>query len=196
MTDVAGGIRAEAQQTKRLAAAIAKHTGFVDAYALWKAQLMKSQMIVLTYHGIEAGQDEFSQRDAITAQSFKKYARIVQSVQEREPLRKKALCVTIDDGYKDSYTCAYPIFRKYGVPATIFLATGHVDGDLFWWDKVKYIVHHTSVTQFELDELGSHSLKSSLEKRRVSYLLMERLKDIPQERKTQLVQKHLCSGYS
>lgn len=35
--------------------------------------------------------------------------------------------VTFDDGYKDNYTNAYPILRKYNIPATFFITTGYIN---------------------------------------------------------------------
>lgn len=52
------------------------------------------------------------------------------------------IAITFDDGYIDNYKQAYPILKKYGVPATIFVTTGYVGSSkLFWWDKVYQMVN-------------------------------------------------------
>jgi len=40
-----------------------------------------------------------------------------------EPLPRKAVIITIDDGYKSIYDAAYPILKKYAFPATVFIYT-------------------------------------------------------------------------
>jgi peptidoglycan/xylan/chitin deacetylase (PgdA/CDA1 family) len=47
-----------------------------------------------------------------------------------ETLPSRAIAVTIDDGYEDAYTHAYPILREFGVPAAVFLPTGFIGTDL------------------------------------------------------------------
>lgn len=37
--------------------------------------------------------------------------------------------ITLDDGFKNNYTCAYPILRKYGVPATIFVIVDRLESN-------------------------------------------------------------------
>ncbi|RZK24662.1 MAG: hypothetical protein EOO56_00540 [Hymenobacter sp.] len=49
--------------------------------------------------------------------------------------RKYAL-ITFDDGYYNN-RLALPILRQFGVPATFFISTHHVQaGEAFWWDVV------------------------------------------------------------
>ena len=41
-------------------------------------------------------------------------------------LGKKYLCITMDDGYFSNYDLAYPLFKKYRVPASVFAVTDYV----------------------------------------------------------------------
>lgn len=44
-----------------------------------------------------------------------------------KPLPAKPILLTFDDGYKDNYTIAYPILKKYKFKATIFVITNFID---------------------------------------------------------------------
>lgn len=48
---------------------------------------------------------------------------------------------TIDDGYLDNYTLAYPVFKRYNVPFTIFIATDFIDRKaILWWDTIEELI--------------------------------------------------------
>lgn len=49
-------------------------------------------------------------------------------------LDKPFIVFTLDDGYLDNYTQAYPIFKKYDVPFAVNITTNFPDGEaLLWW---------------------------------------------------------------
>jgi peptidoglycan/xylan/chitin deacetylase (PgdA/CDA1 family) len=43
----------------------------------------------------------------------------------RRPLRRDACVLTFDDGYRDFYTRAFPILRRRGLPASVFIVSDH-----------------------------------------------------------------------
>ncbi len=47
-------------------------------------------------------------------------------------LPDNAVAITLDDGFEDNYTQAFPMLQKYGMPASIFLATGTMGATNQW----------------------------------------------------------------
>jgi peptidoglycan/xylan/chitin deacetylase (PgdA/CDA1 family) len=70
-----------------------------------------------------------------------------------------AVIVTLDDGYRDTYTHAFPVLRKYGIPATVYLIVHSVEtGELPWYDRVFLAAQVTDKKFLELDALGRCSV--------------------------------------
>lgn len=47
---------------------------------------------------------------------------------------KKQIVFTLDDGYKDNYEIAYPIFKKYNLPFTVYITTSFPQNEsILWW---------------------------------------------------------------
>lgn len=62
--------------------------------------------------------------------------------------------LTVDDGYKDFYTVAYPKLKQYGVPATFFIVVDFVDGAWLWWDRIRFALDHAETTRTDLEWKG------------------------------------------
>ncbi|GAB6155311.1 polysaccharide deacetylase family protein [Desulfosporosinus burensis] len=53
-------------------------------------------------------------------------------------LPPKPFVITFDDGYVDNYTTAFPIMKKYGFTATVFMVSSYIDGEGFLsWAQLK-----------------------------------------------------------
>lgn len=44
--------------------------------------------------------------------------------------------ITFDDGYADVLHKACPVLKRLGCPATLFVTTGTLDQEAFWWDRL------------------------------------------------------------
>jgi peptidoglycan/xylan/chitin deacetylase (PgdA/CDA1 family) len=88
----------------------------------------------------------------------------------RNDLPDKAVVVTFDDGYRDNYVHAFSILQRYGIPATIFLATGAIgSGKMIWHDRVFRAFRKTKVAALEgLPGIENKPPVRTLEERRVA----------------------------
>ncbi len=57
-------------------------------------------------------------------------SQLVGRLTRRETIEDKTIALTFDDGYRDNYDMAWPILKKYDFPATIFMPTALMDGEL------------------------------------------------------------------
>ena len=89
---------------------------------------------------------------------------MMDALENGTPLPEKPVIITFDDGYADNYEYAYPILKKYGFKATIFLIYDFTNTypNYLTWDqiaemKASGLVHFEShtMTHANLAELTS-----------------------------------------
>ncbi len=115
---------------------------------------------VLAYHRVIPRADEdrsFVQPGMyVTGESFRMQMRYLQARYRVVPLDElvslkggNACAITFDDGWRDTYTTAFPILREHGLPATVFVATNLVgSGRWPWPDRICFYIHRASPIAF------------------------------------------------
>lgn len=77
---------------------------------------------------------------------------LVNAIKNHSDLSPKSIVITLDDGYENAYTYAYPIAQKYNMVINLMIVTGLVGNqDFLTWDQVKemknsglvYFTNHT-----------------------------------------------------
>ena len=94
-------------------------------------------------------QMEFLARNGYTVISLERLQRFLAG---KEAVPAKSVVVTIDDGYRSTYEIAWPVLKKFGFPATVFLYTDFVGAsDAMTWAQMK------TMTDSKLITLQPHS---------------------------------------
>jgi peptidoglycan/xylan/chitin deacetylase (PgdA/CDA1 family) len=104
------------------------------------------------------------------------------ALQAGRSLPKNAVALTFDDGYASNHHLALPILQACGLPATVFLTTGFVDGrDSLWFQCLDHALATTKQPRLAID-IGDKSLKLDLRsnhaRRSALQQLLARLKRI------------------
>ena len=144
---------------KYLWAEIGATTSLSDFYLRARHRYSNSQsVVILLYHrvipsdklsevfsspAIVVFQDTFEKQIRFLLQNYK-----VMSLYEffdlylqNSPFPQKTAVLTFDDGWSDNYVYAFPILKKYNIPATIFLTTGFMGNtSTFWQEKLMFLL--------------------------------------------------------
>ena len=123
---------------------------------------------ILMYHSVNAVAPP-ENRLVVSAASFERQMRflkehrynvvsleaIAELIREKKKIPDRTLAITFDDGYKDNYTYAFPILKKYSLPATVFIIVNEVNrlqNDRLNWSQIKEMHDSGLIT------IGSHCL--------------------------------------
>jgi peptidoglycan/xylan/chitin deacetylase (PgdA/CDA1 family) len=106
----------------------------------------RSKMVVVAFHRVNDSLPE--EGLTFSSRKFERFCEFFRSQFEVIPLSEQVagsnagkdmggtLSITLDDGYRDNFEVAAPILRKFGLPATFFVATGFIGTQtVAFWDR-------------------------------------------------------------
>ena len=99
-------------------------------------------------------------------------------------LPPRAASITFDDGYADNHDLALPVLRRHGLPATVFVANGYLDGGRMFNDSVIETLRRAPEGTLDLrDTVGGHlgvfELSTAETRRRAIGALLHAIKPWP-----------------
>lgn len=114
---------------------------------------------------------------------------VVTAVRTGRTLPQRAVLITFDDAYRDFADNAWPILRKYGLPATVFVATDYPDHPehSYWWDRLYGAISRARVPSIPAAGLGTLRLDTPEYRLESLRLLQERVKRLPHDDAMHLV---------
>ena len=112
---------------------------------------------------------------------------------EHQSVTAGGVAITFDDGYRDNYTLAFPILKRYQVPATFFICPALVESRSgYWWDDIYELFRNTKEGTLNLDHVLGKTIKGVItghdrlslmtkaDKLHVAQQTVDRFKDLDQ----------------
>jgi len=176
-------------------------TRFWKMFRLWN----KGRLAILMYHGVtdqslpvwaQVQKDEFELQMQYVSENCKpiSFEQAVKYIRGKIKFPDNSVVITFDDGFKNNFTSAYPILKKYNIPATIFITTSMVDKDnqyegMIWPDYVQSLFLETNKTKIEISQLktGILPLNTVQDKIAAKNNICSLLKRIPSDQKYKLI---------
>lgn len=91
---------------------------------------------------------------------FISLSQLLDHLETDTPLAADSVVITMDDGYQDNYTLALPVLKKYGIPATLYVATSFIESKkLLPMDRIELAIRTTGLNKLEWPFLSGAPIK-------------------------------------
>ncbi len=124
---------------------------------------------ILTYHSIDdsgsvisTSREKFQQQmQYLSDKSFQiiSLKDILTCIKEKQPFPEKAVAITFDDGFKSNYEVAFPILKKFGYTATIFMVSGRCGYNNKWLGQLDEIPVMDLLEWDEITEMSDYGIE-------------------------------------
>ncbi len=161
----------------------------------------KGRLSILIYHRVLPEQD-FMRPNEPTVDAFNWHMQLISKffsplglaealdLMEKGKLPDNAICVTFDDGYADNEQYALPILKKWGVPATVFVSTGFINGGRMWNDTVVEALRQMD-EEICLSSVGlkTYETKTNDQKREAAYDIITHIKHMEADKRLDITKQ-------
>lgn len=123
---------------------------------------------ILMYHSVNTGAAK-ENRLVVSPETFEWQVRFLKErrynvvtleelsslIRAKKKIPDKTVAITLDDGYRDNFTYAFPVLKKYGLRATFFIIVnevGRMQGDRLNWEQLRKMQDSGLIT------IGSHAV--------------------------------------
>src|SRR3990167_4829126 len=141
------------------------------AFGVWLSVVFSHYTVpILMYHYVN-DQEPSRSRLGVSPATFERQMRFLSEhkynvipleeladlIRSGQKIPPKTAAITFDDGYLDNYTRAYPILKKYNLPATIFVVINRL-GKKMGNDEYMSWVQVRELSDSGLVTIASHSM--------------------------------------
>ena len=147
------------------------------------------------YHGKHLYIGSLEQQIIYLKKNYKiiRLSQLVDYYLKGQPLSQRSVVITIDDGYRSTYDLAFPVFKEYEVPVSVFVTTDFIDQkSLLWVDRLEYAISKTQETSLELNLNGQElrfDLKGDQARKKTDQRIKSILKSLPAEKQDHMVHR-------
>lgn len=148
--------------TRRLLGAM---LAVLAAVGLWWPLSVNYELPILMYHMIDGAPGPGPSSVHVSVEVFERQmeflkvhgyrviplSEVVQAYKQGRPLPRKAVAITFDDGTLDNFDLAFPVLKKMGFPATIFMITSNIGQEGWLGEQDLRILDQSGI------EIGSHT---------------------------------------
>ncbi|GAB3100014.1 polysaccharide deacetylase family protein [Aestuariicella hydrocarbonica] len=106
-------------------------------------------------------------------------------------LPPRSVCVTFDDGYLNNLQVAYPILKRYQIPATVFVASEFSQGINMWNDRVLDLFKYLPANNINLSAVGEgmEPIDDLKKRRHLAAKTLMKLKYLPVQERLERIEK-------
>ncbi|MCP4141127.1 MAG: polysaccharide deacetylase family protein [Chloroflexi bacterium] len=100
---------------------------------------------------------------------------VLSAIDGQKTLPKRAVLVTVDDGYRDFKEYIFPIAARYDIQPLLFVPTAYPEAGVFWWDKLYWALQNWDADTLET-AYGNYDLSTPAKREIALKLLRAKIK--------------------